>query len=102
MGAYASPTSHKFLYSLPFELPEITHTWSSRGPTFDGARGVDICAPGVAITAVPNATLNKNGLMNGTSMAAPNLAGCAATILSTLSSVVQQAKKVIKFQVFKL
>ena len=33
---------------------------------------------------VPTATLNRNGLMNGTSMAAPNATGCAATILSSL------------------
>ena len=54
------------------------------GPTIDGGRGVDICAPGVAITSVPTATLNRNGLMNGTSMAAPSATGCAATILSAL------------------
>ena len=51
VGAYAAPASHEPLYSLDQELPEINHTWSSRGPTLDGARGVDICAPGVAITS---------------------------------------------------
>jgi len=84
VGAYAAPKSHEPLYSLNTELPEINYTWSSRGPTIDGGRGVDVCAPGVAITAVPTATLNRNGLMNGTSMAAPNATGCAATILSAL------------------
>ena len=52
VGAYAAPASHEPLYSLDQELPEINHTWSSRGPTLDGARGVDVCAPGVAITSV--------------------------------------------------
>ena len=51
VGAYAAPASHEPLYSLDQELPETNYTWSSRGPTLDGARGVDICAPGVAITS---------------------------------------------------
>ena len=33
---------------------------------------------------VPTSTLNRNALKNGTSMAAPNATGCAATILSSL------------------
>ena len=99
VGAYAAPASHEPLYSLDQELPEINYTWSSRGPTLDGARGVDICAPGVAITSVPTATLNRNGLMNGTSMAAPNATGCAATVLSSLADTTKwtpaQLKRVL-------
>jgi len=99
VGAYAAPASHEPLYSLDQELPEINYTWSSRGPTLDGARGVDICAPGVAITSVPTATLNRNGLMNGTSMAAPNATGCAATVLSSLPDTAEwtpaQLKRVL-------
>ena len=85
VGAFAAPSTHCPIYSLRAEMPEVHYTWSSRGPTQDGAQGVAVSAPGVAITAVPTATLQNNQLMNGTSMASPSAAGSVAVALSSLS-----------------
>lgn len=84
VGAYLSPEMMEVEHSSRHKLPANCYTWTSRDPCIDGGQGVTVCAPGAAIASVPEFTLAKQQLMNGTSMAAPHVAGAAALLISGL------------------
>jgi tripeptidyl-peptidase-2 len=84
VGAYVTHSMMEAEYAMLDNVTERPYTWSSRGPTADGDDGVDIYAPGAAITCVPQYTIQKSQLMNGTSMASPNCCGSVALLVSAL------------------
>ncbi|KAJ1920455.1 hypothetical protein H4219_001292 [Mycoemilia scoparia] len=86
VGAYVGHAQMEAEYALMEPVPETMFTWSSRGPSPVGYRGVDIYAPGSAITSYPRYTKQKYIRINGTSMSSPNLCGCLALLISGMKA----------------
>ncbi|KAJ3337523.1 tripeptidyl-peptidase II Tpp2 [Gonapodya sp. JEL0774] len=53
VGAYVTTSLQNSSHSMLEPVPERPYTWSSRGPAFDGWKGVSIYAPGGAVAEVP-------------------------------------------------
>ncbi|KAJ1977785.1 hypothetical protein H4R35_002155 [Dimargaris xerosporica] len=86
VGAHVNHSQMQAEYGLLEYAPEVPYTWSSRGPSYDGDVGVDIFAPGSAVTCYPAYTENRAKLLNGTSMSSPNCCGCIGLLLSGLKA----------------
>ncbi|KAJ2723445.1 hypothetical protein GGI07_002647 [Coemansia sp. Benny D115] len=82
VGAYVGHEPIKSAYALTKTVEDIAFTWSSRGPSPNGARGVDIYAPGSAISSQPSFILKGKSQANGTSISSPNVCGCLALLVS--------------------
>jgi len=82
VGAYVSPEMGEYLYSVVEDTPATTFMFTARGPARNGDMGVDILAPGAAVTNLAKDSLRNSELYNGTSMASPSAAGVGALLIS--------------------
>lgn len=51
IGAYVTKAMQQAEYALLESVPNGPTTWSSRGPTYDGDKGMTCWAPGAAVTS---------------------------------------------------
>jgi subtilisin family serine protease len=82
VGAYTDKQYLNTLYSMSGNCyNKGVYDWSSRGPGMDGSMGIDVIAPGCALTCHPTWDKSYIKMCNGTSMAAPNTTGFLSLIM---------------------
>ncbi|KAJ1895901.1 hypothetical protein LPJ66_004308, partial [Kickxella alabastrina] len=99
VGAFVGYEQMRADHALADPVSDTVFTWSSRGPAANGLRGVDVYAPGSAISSYPAYTQSRLQLANGTSMSAPNLSGCLALLLSAWKQEHPGAARISPFRV---
>lgn len=84
VGAYATPAMWKNDYGWSVAQPTLWY-FSSAGPASNGKMAPAVIAPGSVVSAYPLWGEQNYRLSEGTSMAAPHVAGIAALLNSALS-----------------
>ena len=80
IAAAVWPDTQKVNYGSLAPTEPVLFDFSSRGPLPNGGYGVDFTAPGAALSTLPSWTGSRGENYNGTSMAAPQAAGCVALL----------------------
>jgi|GEM_PF-879303 len=78
IAAAVWPATQQSNYASLNPSAPVLFEFSSRGPLPNGSMGIDFAAPGAALSALPSWGMSLGESWNGTSMAAPQMAGCVA------------------------
>lgn len=84
VGAYATPEMWQNDYGWTVKEPELWY-FSSSGPSKDGQAAPLVVAPGSAVSTYPMWADTPYELDQGSSMAAPHVAGAAALLMDAVS-----------------
>ncbi len=82
VAAAVWPDTERVSYGSLDPSGPVLFDFSSRGPLPGGGAGISFTAPGAAVSSLPSWRMTYAENWNGTSMASPQMAGCAALMLS--------------------